>query len=338
MSLSWSRASRLRQGKPPSHSQRHGARRKEQSRDLSPAAKGWKHAGLDAGLAVAAASDHRSRRDPVRRPGDRDTLGRRADAPRDLHRDAQTLAAARQAPPGRRNQDGRSHRDARLEQLAPHGDLVRRHRHRRDRAHREPASVPRADRLDHQPRRGPRDDGRPHLRAAAREARRPAAGHREIRHPHRCREHAEDEPAERRRLRGLAGRGGCRFRVAGVRREHRGWPLLHVGHHRIAEGCALFASLQRDPRDAGLHHGLARLHLGRHGADGRADVPRQRLVARLFAADGGRADRAAGPEARRRIGLQPHGGRRRHDERRRADGVEDAARRRCASVAASRRR
>ena len=48
--------------------------------------------------------------------------------------------------------------------------LVRHHRHRRDLPHRQSAAVPRPDRLDRQSRRGPRDDHRPHLRAAPGEA------------------------------------------------------------------------------------------------------------------------------------------------------------------------
>ena len=48
--------------------------------------------------------------------------------------------------------------------------LVRHRRHRRRLPHRQSAPVPRPDRLDRQPRRRPRDDDRPDLRAAAGEA------------------------------------------------------------------------------------------------------------------------------------------------------------------------
>ena len=62
--------------------------------------------------------------------------------------------------------------------------------HRRGLSHRQSAAVPRADRLDHQPRRRPRDDDRPDLRAAAGEARRQAADDRALRRADRRRPHA----------------------------------------------------------------------------------------------------------------------------------------------------
>src|SRR5271166_1149070 len=53
-----------------------------------------------------------------------------------------------------RGTTGRAHRHARVEQPPPLGDLLRRVRHGRRVPHHQPASVPRADRLHHQPCRG----------------------------------------------------------------------------------------------------------------------------------------------------------------------------------------
>ncbi len=78
---------------------------------------------------------------------------------------------------------------------------------RRHLSHRQSAPVPRADRLDRQPRRGPDRDDRPHLRAAPRGDRRPSADGRALRRPDRRRAHAGDQAQERRRLRGLDRRG-----------------------------------------------------------------------------------------------------------------------------------
>ena len=66
-------------------------------------------------------------------------------------------------------------RDAGLEHVPPCRGLVRHHGDRRGLSHRQPAPVPRPDRMDRQSRRGSRDDDRSHLRSAAGKARRPAA-------------------------------------------------------------------------------------------------------------------------------------------------------------------
>ena len=73
---------------------------------------------------------------------------------------------------------------------------------------------------------------RPHLRAAVGGDGRSSADGRALRRPHRRRPHAGDQAQERRRLRGLDRRGRQRLRLEGVRRTHRGRPLLHLGHHR----------------------------------------------------------------------------------------------------------
>ena len=73
-----------------------------------------------------------------------------------------------------------------------------------------------------------------------------------------------------------------RFRLEGVRREHRRRHVLHLRHHRPSQGRALFAPLQRAAR---LHGGAAGFQghlLARRGAAGGAVLPRQWLVARLL--------------------------------------------------------
>ena len=100
-------------------------------------------------------------------------------------------AQGRAAPrPGRR-QARRPGGDAGLEHLAPSRGLVRHHGDRRRLSHRQSAPVPGPDRLDHQPRRGPRDDGRPDLRPAPGKARGQAADRRALRGADRRRPHAD---------------------------------------------------------------------------------------------------------------------------------------------------
>ena len=110
----------------------------------------------------------------------------------------------------------------------------------------------------------------------------------------------QDDAEERGRLRGMDRRGRRRFRLEELRREHRGRHVLHLRHHRQPQGRALLAPLERAAR---LHGGAAgrQGHRGaRRGAAGRADVPRQWLVARVLDADGRRLAGAARPQARRR--------------------------------------
>ena len=137
-------------------------------------------------------------------------IARRPTTPRSARRALQGGAAAR----ARRHQARRPRRDAGLEHLAAPGSLVRHPRHRRDLPHRQSAAVPRADRLDRQSRRGPRDDRRPHLRAAAGEDRRQAADASSATSCSPTRAHMPADHAEERgRLRGLDRRGRRRFRL-----------------------------------------------------------------------------------------------------------------------------
>ena len=152
----------------------------------------------------------------------------------------------------RRHQARRPRRDAGLEHLAAPRSLVRHPGHRRGLPHGQSAPVPRPDRLDHQSRRRPRDDRRPHLRAAAGEARRQAA-----------------EPIERyvvltdaahmpeTTLKNAVpyeewiGEVDGDFAWKTLRREHRRRHVLHLRHHRQSQGRALLAPLQRAARDDG---------------------------------------------------------------------------------------
>ncbi len=198
--------------------------------------------------------DHRPRRHLPWRAQGHHPLGRGADRRDQLRRDPRPRAEGGAAAGPGRHQARRPGGDAGLEHLAAPGGLVRHPRHRRGLPHRQSAPVPRADRLDRQSCRGPHDVHRPHLRAAAGKDRRQAADHRALRRAHRRRAYAEDDVEQRGRLRGLDRRGGRRFRMARVRREHRRRHVLHLRHHRPPEGRALFAPLQRAAR---LHGGAA---------------------------------------------------------------------------------
>ena len=182
--------------------------------------------------------------------------------------------------------------------------LVRHHGHRRDLPYREPAPVPRADRLDHQSRRRPHRDDRSHLRAAARgdcrrSCRRSSATSSTPTAP-TCR-----RPSSRTRSAyedWIAEVDGD-FAWKDVRREHRGGDVLHLGHHGRPEGRAVLAPLQRAARaDRQLRRRARHPLEGRHAAGGAA-VPRQQLGHRVLGAFDGHQAGAAGAEARRRLGL-----------------------------------
>ena len=112
-----------------------------------------------------------------------------------------------------------------------------------------------------------------------------------------------------------------RVRMADVRRENRGLPLLHLGHDRQSQGRALLAPLDHDPR---LRGGAARHAepLGaRGGAAGGADVPRQRLEPAVLVRHDRREDGVPRPAPRRQEPARAVRDRGRDDERGRADGV-----------------
>ena len=141
---------------------------------------------------------------------------------------------------------------------------------------------------------------RPDVRAAAGEARRQAAEHRALCRAHRRRAHAGDHAEERGALRGMDRRGRRRFRLEKLRREHRRRHVLHLRHHRQSQGRALLAPLQRAARLHGVAAGRQEHRGARRGAAGRADVPRQLLVAGVLDAADGRLAGPARRQARRR--------------------------------------
>ena len=173
-------------------------------------------------------SHHRSRRDPARQPRGRDPFDRRPDPSHQLPRHPQARPAGRAAARARRREARRPRRDARLEHLASSRNLVRHHRRRRRLPHHQSAPVPRADRLHRQSRRRPADVPRHDLRAADREAAGEAADHPSLRDPDRRGAHAADQPAQRRRIRGLDRRSRWRLHLGDVRRKHRLRHVLHV--------------------------------------------------------------------------------------------------------------
>ena len=250
-------------------------------------------------------SHHRPCGEPARRPPGDHPLGRRPDPDHQLCRDPRPRAPRRPAARARRHRARRPGGDARLEHLAASRSLVRHHRHRRDLPHGQSAPVSRPDRLDRQSRRGPRDDDRPHLRAAAGEARRPAADAssatscsptpRTCRRP-RCATRCPTRNGSPRSTATSPGRSSTRTPppASATPPAPPAIPRACVYSHRSNVLHAMATASRQCVGDL----------LPRRGAAGRADVPCQLLVARLLGADGRRRPGDAGREARRRLDLR----------------------------------
>ena len=195
--------------------------------------------------------------------------------------------------------------------------------------HDQPAPVRRADRLHHQPCRGPGAVLRPDLRAAGR-ATCPGCDHPPLVVVVMTdRAHMPDEPAGRRRpalLRGADRRRGD---------DDFAWPefdentacgaVLHLGHDRQARRACSTATARRccTPTPSALPDAFG-LSRRRRDPAGRADVPRQRLGHALRRAHG---RRQAGPARRRTRRRQPA-----RADRARAGDARPPACRRCGSA------
>ena len=267
------------------------------------------------------------RRAPPRRSGDRLAARRRRPAPLHLPRPGRA-----RAPHGERAGDDaggagwRAGGHAGLERLPPHGAVLRGERLGLGAAHAEPAPAPRPGGLDRRPRRGPGAVLRPELPAADRGHRRPRQDHQDLRRADRSRAHAGVVPAaEPAVLRGTDRRGERRLRLAGVRREHGEFAVLHLGHDRQPEGRAV-----QPPLDDAAHlcrraAGRTELLGARRDPAGGADVPRQRLGPALCGLHGRRQARLPGPVPRRQEPARPVRSGRRHGFGRRADRLAGAA-------------
>ena len=127
------------------------------------------------------------------------------------------------------------------------------------------------------------------------------------------------------RLRGPARRRRPRpLRIRAARREHADLDVLHVGHHRAAEGRRLFA-----PLDGAAHPGrLPRRFLGferhRRAVAGDADVPRQLLGHPVRRGDDGREARVPRPAPAPRGPARPDAARAADLVARRADDLDGA--------------
>ena len=209
--------------------------------------------------------------------------------------------------------------------MAPPRNVVRHPRHRRGLPYGQSAAVSRPDRLDHQPRRGPRSLLRHHLRAAARKDRRQAAADRALRRADRPRAHAEDHAQERvayedwianGRRRTSPGDSSTRIPPPACATPRAPREIRRACSTRTAPTCCT-----RSWRCCRIQG-----HLGtRHGHAGGADVPRQRLVARLLRAHGRRHAGDAGRQAGRRLDLRAAQHLQSQFHRGGADGVADAA-------------
>jgi hypothetical protein len=136
-------------------------------------------------------------------------------------------------------------RHAGLEHTPPSGDVFRGLRHGRRAAHREPAPVPGAGHLHHQPRRR-RVCVLRHQLCCAGAGRGAEAARREglCGDVHPCPDagHAGAPPAV---FRGTAGGRRARVPLAQLRREHRLFAVLHLGHHRQPERACCTATAPR---------------------------------------------------------------------------------------------
>ena len=193
---------------------------------------GKRHAWIDAGLAAAVPSGDRPRSDLPRCPDSGVALGRGTFSYHELRRDSRARPQGRPKARARRRQARRSRRHTRLEHVAAPRSLVRHHGSRRNLSHGQSAAVRRADRMDHQSRRGPRRICGPHLRAAPGKTRRKAANRRALHRLDRRCPYADNGAARRRRLRDVACRSGRRFCLEIIRRKHCRRDVLHLRHHR----------------------------------------------------------------------------------------------------------
>ncbi|MNF85198.1 hypothetical protein D3C84_675860 [compost metagenome] len=165
--------------------------------------------------------------------------------------------------------------------------------------HHQPQTVPRAGSLHHPARPGRHPVHRSAVHSADREPGRRAAQRPPLRRPVRSGRAATEQPAQSAQLRGPAGRGRRGLYLAGTRRAHGLRPLLHLGHHRPAQG-RTDQSPQCGPARHGAEHGGQHRPAGggRGHADG-ADVPRECLGHALQRGDGRRQAGVARPAGRR---------------------------------------
>ena len=254
---------------------------------------------MDRPLLVSSVIDYAAEIFPDVRGGLADR--RRRPAPLRLRSGARTHRPPCQRPGRARHQARRPRGDAGLERLPPLRALLRDLRHRRRLPHHQPAPVPRADHLHRQPRRG-------HARCSSTSTFLPlveklAPALKSVRTYVAMTDREHMPPASS--LPGLLcyesllAEMPADIDLARVRRERRLRALLHVRHHRRAEGRALL-----QPVDAAAHvldHRLAATHLRAqpHDPARGAAVPRQRLGPALHHAADRLPHRPARRQARR---------------------------------------
>ena len=127
-------------------------------------------------------------------------------------------------------------------------------------------------------------------------------------------------------LRGPAGRDAAGLHLARVRRERRLRALLHLRHHRRAQGRALFQPLDDAAHLLPDRHAPRPVRAQPHDPAGRAAVPRQCLEPALHRAAHRLPLRPARRQARRTDALRPDGERGRGGRLGRADGLARADR------------
>ena len=189
-----------------------------------------------------------SRGSQPRRHRDRVAHRRRPDPPLHVSRRPRPCTPPGPRPGASRSASGRSRRHARVERLSPLRALLRGLRHGRGDPHHQSAPVPRPDHVHCQSRRGLLLLLRPDVRAAHRAARSGMQERQRMGRDDRSRAHAGRCAPQPALLRRAARCRERRFRLARVRREHRGRAVLHVRHHGQSQGRAVQPSLDAAAR------------------------------------------------------------------------------------------
>ena len=277
-----------------------------------------RYARDDDGLPAHADPVPGAGRHAVQGQRDRHPAAGQVAAPLPLRRLPPARPATRLGARARRSRAGRSRRHHDVEQLPARGVLLRCPLRRRGAAHAQLPPAPERHRLYRQPRGRPlRDRGRRAAAALREGPGRDRAGAGVRRGPLR--------PAgagRLRELRGPAGHRRSRRRPAHARRARRLRRLLHLRHHRQAQGRRLLAPRHGAPHHDDVHDRALRHEPARLGHARGADVPRQRLGSALRGGGERCAHRPARPAPRPREPARPLPGRGGHVHRRRADDLE----------------
>ena len=199
--------------------------------------------GIDAGRPAADFDADRACVQVSQGCGDRIAHLRGSDSPLHLRRHFPQVEAGRQRPGGTWRQARRPGGDSGLERLPAHGTLLWRFRLRGGAAYDQPAPFPRADRIHRQSCRGSVPLLRFDFRSPDRETGAADEDGEGLRADDRPQPHARLQHSRTALLRGTCRPPKQRLRMAGIRRKHRVFAVLHLGDDRQSEGRSLLAPL-----------------------------------------------------------------------------------------------